>query len=81
MLKNRDITKNQSQLHPKIKSLARDDTIFFTEVHLLSGKLVLVVAIHSLDGSRTNWQSKAKPSAGVAHRPTRWGSFKLPAIH
>ena len=26
--------------------------IFFTEVHLLAGKLVLVVAIHSLGGSR-----------------------------
>ena len=28
-----------------------DDTRFFTEVHLLAGKLVLVVAIHSLGGS------------------------------
>ena len=28
---------------------------FFTEVRLLAGKLVLVVAIHSLGGSRTNW--------------------------
>jgi len=30
---------------------ARDDTRFFTEVHLLPGKLLLVLAIHSLDGS------------------------------
>ena len=27
---------------------------FFTEVHLFAGKLVLVVAIHSLGGSRAN---------------------------
>ena len=32
-----------------------DDTMIFTEVHLLAGKLVLVVAIHSLGGSRANW--------------------------
>ena len=30
------------------KSLGQDDTRFFIEVHLLAGKLVLVVAIHSL---------------------------------
>ena len=28
------------------------NTMIFTEVHLLAGKLVLVVAIHSLGGSR-----------------------------
>jgi hypothetical protein len=28
---------------------------FFTEVHSLTGKLVLVVAIHSLGGSHANW--------------------------
>jgi hypothetical protein len=27
---------------------------FFTKVHLLSGKLVLVVAMHQFDGSRAN---------------------------
>ena len=63
------------------ESSARDDTRFFTEVHLLPGKLVLVVAIHPLDGSRANWQSKAKPSAGAAHPLTRWGSSKPRAIH
>ena len=31
-----------------------DDTRFFTEVHLLVGKLVPIVAIHSLGGSRAN---------------------------
>jgi hypothetical protein len=30
---------------------------------LLPGKLVLIVAIHPLDGSRANWHFKAKPSA------------------
>ena len=34
--------------------LGQDDTRFFTEVHLLAGKLVLVVVIHSLEGSRAN---------------------------
>jgi hypothetical protein len=36
------------------KSLGQSDTRFFTEVHLLVGKLFLVLAIHSLGGSRTN---------------------------
>jgi hypothetical protein len=31
-----------------------DDIRFFTEVHLLAGKLVPAVAIHSLGGSRSN---------------------------
>jgi hypothetical protein len=34
-----------------MKSSARDDIRFFTEVNLLPGKLVLVVAIHPLDAS------------------------------
>jgi len=42
---------------------------------------VLVVAIHPLDGSRANWHSKAKPSAGAAHPLSRWGSSKPQAIH
>ena len=54
------------------ESSARDDTRFFTEVHLLPNKLVLFVAIHPLDESRANWQSKAKPSVGAAHALTRW---------
>jgi len=44
-------------------------------------KLVLVVAIHPLDGSRANWHSKAKPSASAAHPLTRWGSSKPQAFH
>jgi hypothetical protein len=34
-----------------MKSSEQDDIRFFTEVHLLAGKLALVVAIHSLGGS------------------------------
>jgi hypothetical protein len=49
---------------------------FFTEVHLLSGKLLFVVAMHPLDGSRANQLSRVEPSAGVTHPLTRWGSFK-----
>ena len=45
--------------------VTRDDTRFFTEVHLLAGKLVLVVAIHSLGGSH------AKPSIGFQTTNTR----------
>jgi hypothetical protein len=33
----------------------------FTEVHLLAGKLVLVVVIHSLRGSRVNWHHTPNP--------------------
>ena len=34
---------------------------FFTEVHLLDGKLIPVVAIHSLGGSRVNWLHTPNP--------------------
>jgi hypothetical protein len=40
---------------------------FFTEILLLPGKLVLIVEIHPLDGSRANWHSKAKPSMGATY--------------
>ena len=43
---------------------------FFTEVHLLAGKLVLVVEIHSLGGSRANWHHTPNPQSGAAH-PTQ----------
>jgi hypothetical protein len=49
---------------------------FFTEVHLLPGKLLLVVAMRPLDGSRANQLSRVEPSAGAAHPLTRWGSSK-----
>ena len=38
---------------------------FFTEVHLLAGKLVLVVAIHSLGGSRANRHRTPNPQSGA----------------
>ena len=41
--------------------LGQDDTKFFTEVHLLADKLVLVVEIHSLGGSRANWHHTPNP--------------------
>ena len=44
--------------------------LFCTEVHLLAGKLVLVVAIHSLGGSRTNWHHTPNPQKG-AIQPTQ----------
>ena len=69
---------NQSQLQENPRQEITQD---FTEVHLLPGKLLLVVVIHPVDGSRANWQSKAKPSAGAAHPLTRWGSSKPRAIH
>ena len=44
--------------------------MIFTEVHLLAGKLVLVVAIHSLGGSRVNWLHTPNPQSGAA-QPTQ----------
>ena len=44
-----------------LEILEQDEKRFFTEVHLLVGKLVLVVAIHSLGGSRTNWHHTPNP--------------------
>ena len=40
--------------------------IIFTEVHLLAGKLVLVVSILSLGGSRVNWYHTPNPQYGAA---------------
>ena len=47
-----------------------DDTRFFTEVHLLAGKLVTIVAIHSLGGSRANRHHTPNPKSGAA-QPTQ----------
>ena len=52
------------------KSSNNDDTRFFTEVHLLAGKLVLVVVIHSLEGSRANWHHTPNPQSD-ATQPTQ----------
>ena len=47
------------------------NTMIFTEVHLLVGKLVLVVVIHLLGDSRANLASHAKPSIGCRTTNTR----------
>ena len=53
-----------------ITSESMMNTMIFTEVHLLAGKLVLVVAIHSLGGSRANWLRTPNPQQG-ATQPTQ----------
>ena len=45
-------------------------SIFSSEVHLLAGKLVPVVVIHSLGGSRTNRHHTSNPQLG-ATQPTQ----------
>jgi hypothetical protein len=48
-----------------------DDTInFSSEVHLLAGKLVPIVAIHSLGGSCANRYHMSNPQPGAA-QPTQ----------
>ena len=49
-----------------------DGTRFFTEVHLLAGKLVSAVAIHSHGGSRTYRHHTLNPQSG-ATQPTQDG--------
>ena len=61
---------NQSITMNTKKSLRQDDTRFFTEVHLLADKLVPVVAIHSLGGSRANGHHTPNPQPGAA-QPTQ----------
>ena len=46
------------------------DNDFSSEVHLLASKLVPVVAIHSLGGSRANRHHTPNPQPGVA-QPTQ----------
>jgi hypothetical protein len=53
-----------------MKSLEQDDTRFFIKVHLLAGKLVLIVAIHSLRGLCANWHHTPNPQQGAAE-PTQ----------
>ena len=62
-----------NQLIPKNTKETNDDTInFSSEVHLLAGKLVPVVTIHPLGGSRTNWHHTPNPQSGAA-QPTQDG--------
>jgi hypothetical protein len=53
---------------------------FSSEVHLLAGKLVPVVAIHSLEGSRANRHHMPNPQPGGA-QPTQDEDHKPRAIH
>ena len=52
--------------------LRQDDARFFTEVHLLADKLVLVVAIHPLGGSHAYWHHTLNLQSGAA-QPTQDG--------
>ena len=63
--------KRQSINHNEILG-DNDDTRFFTEVHLLASKLVPIVAIHPLRGSRTNRHHTPNPQPG-ATQPTQDG--------
>ena len=46
--------------------------LFFTEVHLLAGKLVPIMAIHPLGGSHANRHHMPNPQSGAA-QPTQDG--------
>jgi hypothetical protein len=60
---------SDQSMHTKEYQGDNDDTInFSSEVHLLAGKLVPVVAIHSLGGSHTNRHHMPNPQLGVAQK-------------
>jgi hypothetical protein len=59
---------NEYQRNPQ----RQDDTRFFSRCHLLAGKLVHVVAIHPLRGSRANRHHTPNPQSG-ATQPTQDG--------
>jgi hypothetical protein len=69
-------SKNQSQWTTTREILGKEMTQDFTEVHLLPGKLLLVVAMHPLVGSRANRLLRVEPSVDAAQPHTRWGSSK-----
>ena len=62
---NQSITMNPNEILRD-----NDDIRFFTEVHLLVGKLVPVVAIHSHGGSHANRHHTPNPQPGAA-QPTQ----------
>jgi hypothetical protein len=70
MSQSQDDEANQSITRQPMKSSDKGDTMIFTEVHLLAGKLVLVVTIHSLRDSCTNWHHTPNPHWG-ATQPTQ----------
>jgi hypothetical protein len=64
---NQSITMNTNEVLGD-----NDDTRFFTEVHLLAGKLVPAVAIHSLGGSHANRHHMPNLQSSAA-QPTQDG--------
>ena len=66
------ITRWSQSINYKIANeiLGQDDTRFFIEIHLLAVKLVLIVAIHSLEDSRANWHHTPNLQSG-ATQPTQ----------
>ena len=67
---NQSITRMNTNEDQSPRNQMMNTMIFFTEVHLLAGKLLLVVAIHSLGGSRANWHHTPNPQQG-ATQPTQ----------
>ena len=63
------MASDQSMNNNEYQGDNQDTMIFFSEVHLLAGKLVPIVAIHSLGGSRANWHHMSNPQPG-ATQPT-----------
>ena len=65
-------SKDQSINHNEYQEILgdNDDMRFLTEVHLLTGKLVSVVTIHSLGGSRAYRHHTPSPQSGAA-QPTQ----------
>ena len=62
--------KDEYQWRPITSESNDEHNDFFIEVHLLADKLLLVVAIHSLGGSRANWHHTPNPQLG-ATQPTQ----------
>jgi hypothetical protein len=56
---NQSITRNSNEdQSPQNQMMTQ---WFFTEVHVLADKLVLIVVIHSLRGSHANWHHTPNP--------------------
>ena len=64
------MASDQSRNSMNTKETSDDTVKFYFEVHLLAGKLVPVMAIHSLRGSRANRHHTPNPQQGAA-QPTQ----------
>ena len=67
---NQSITRMNNNEDQSPRNQMMNIMIFFIEVHLLAGNLLLIVAIHSLGGSRANQHHTPNPQQG-ATRPTQ----------